>query len=157
MTCSKCGRAVYGQRTRRGNHPICSRRRLKRGERKRRRIALIAHKGWNMAATTDRRFQDPKSRVMRDGREILFGLDWRDRVQECFRRDKGVCHTLIGEVGGVELICGRPAVDVDHYPVKRSQGRDDRLSNLVSRCRKCHEERHPEKQTRFAEIRKGKA
>ena len=94
---------------------------------------------------------------MRDGREILFGLDWCDRVQECFRRDKGVCHTLIGEVGGVELICGRPAVDV-HHVIKRSKLRDDRMANLLSVCRICHDDHfHPEKQTRFAEIRKGEA
>jgi 5-methylcytosine-specific restriction endonuclease McrA len=36
-----------------------------------------------------------------------------------------------------------------HHIIKRSDGRDDRLANLIGLCSVCHRLEHPEKQTRW--------
>lgn len=65
--CSKCGRAVFGRATKRGNHPACPRRKRKRGTRKVRR--------------------PPKP-----GR--LSKLAWEVRKGEVFLRDEMQCRYL---------------------------------------------------------------
>lgn len=151
MTCPKCGHAVFGRATKRGAHPICSRRKLKRGERRRRSIALISKTGWDLEATEARNFKNPRSRVMQDGREVLYGLDYRKRVREVLERDGFRCR-VDRIVKKDRLFCGAPAEHA-HHIIKRSDGRDDRASNLVAICGYCHTQMHPEKRTRFDEVR----
>lgn len=78
-------------------------------------------------------------------RIVLHGIDWQNQLEELWKRDEGICQ-----------MCGKQMEegvgDPDHI-VKRSDGADDQLSNLRLLCRDCHNKRHPEKQTRFQEVK----
>ena len=84
-----------------------------------------------------------------DGREILFGLDWKHRKQELLVRCGGRCEHL--EPDGYPPFvrqCKNEARDPDHI-VKRSKGRDDRISNLQALCGFHHDLKHPEFKPRW--------
>jgi hypothetical protein len=145
--CRKCGRIVSAadpnvRYDRRGwAHRICRGRKLKRGERKRRRLATMSRKGWDLEARAARNFADPKSRVLQDGREILYGPDWFSRHIECLTAAHYRC-----------VRCGKLAVHA-HHKVHRAKLRDDRMQNLEAICFGCHQGEHPEKQTQFKEAK----
>lgn len=108
-------------------------------------------------ATEVKHFIDPKSYVLKDGREVLAGLDWKQRVGELRERSGGRCEKLVSSAdpmthaGGQSVErCRSEAQDPDHI-IKRSKGRDDRLTNLEALCRLHHELKHPEKRTRWGE------
>lgn len=87
-----------------------------------------------------------KSCRLTDGRLVLHGSDWIAQVERVWKRDKGKCQ-----------ICRRPVyegqiADPDHI-VRRSDGGGDELPNLRTTHRSCHNQRHPEKQTRFSEAK----
>jgi 5-methylcytosine-specific restriction endonuclease McrA len=90
-------------------------------------------------ATAARRFENDKSCVNKDGTEKLFGLDWVARKEELWKRCRGRCETKG---------CGGEAED-PHHLVKRSELRDDRLSNLRALCRRCHNIQHKERNPRW--------
>jgi 5-methylcytosine-specific restriction endonuclease McrA len=156
--CGKCGRPVhhspnrYVSKSKGECHRICPSRPKRRGEKKRRKLAIMSKKGWNLEATAARNFSDPRSRVMQDGREILYRLDWQARRLECIARDHGECRYFDGTLAK----CDMQADDADHI-IKRSKRRDDRLENLRSLCRFHHNLRHPEFRTRFGEARERSA
>lgn len=110
---------------------------------------MIAHKGWDMEATAARKFRNPKSRMMQDGREILYGLDYQLRVREVLERDHYGCQWPCAPH---PKPCGAPSTNHPHHIVKRSQLRDDRASNLMAICEEHHRLAHPEKQLRAARI-----
>lgn len=87
-------------------------------------------------ATEARRFEHAKSKVMKDGREILCGQDWKDRVEELRQRSGGRCEQQIK--GVIATRCRSEAAD-PHHIVRRSKLRDDRLSNLQALCRLHHD------------------
>lgn len=95
-------------------------------------------------ATEARNFVERKSYVAADGREVLYGLDWKRRVKELRERCGGRCEFVNGHVedGNEEVIgifrCVREAADPHHIKL-RSRGRDDRLSNLLAVCRHHHQ------------------
>jgi len=105
-------------------------------------------------ATHARNFADPMSHIMRDGREILYRDDYKQRVREVLERDGGKCQCMIemnyaGETFA-HVPCGEPA-SVAHHKIKRSKGRDDRAENLVSLCHYHHDAIHKEFKPRFGE------
>jgi hypothetical protein len=158
VPCYKCGRPVESMsRAIRANpkrgfaHRICAKR---RGAKK---VVRVAIKGVDKAATEARQFKHPKSRVMLDKREILFGLDYKRRVREVEELDGYRCQRVIArlplDLPGIEAhaikTCGAPSNGRPHHLVKRSKLRDDRASNLSCRCDNCHRLEHPEHQPRF--------
>lgn len=120
-SCGKCGHAVFGRATKRGNHPACPRRKRKRGTRKVRR--------------------PPKP-----GR--LSKLAWEVRKGEVWLRDEGKCQAQNVMPGGSEYACEGP-LDV-HHVIHRSKGGTDSLQNLILLCRKHHNWMHPEKSLRWS-------
>ena len=86
----------------------------------------------------ERGYVDPKSYVRNDGSEVLHGRDWTARKKELWERCNGRCY-----------YCRQEAVDA-HHLVKRSEGRDDRLQNLIGLCREHHRQMHPEKEPRWS-------
>lgn len=131
-TCGKCGHAVFGRATKRGNHPACPRRKHKRGHKK--AMRLLRHDADHRRAAV-MGYKDPTSRVLPDGREILKGDDWIDRVVLLAIRAFQMCqgNLFIDGHGPHELIGGDP-----HHIIPRSKGRDDRLFNLAYVCREAH-------------------
>jgi len=99
-------------------------------------------------ATVAMRFEHPKSLVMKDGREILHGADWRRRKAELLERCGGYCEAVSFWAGEEPIRCSREADDPDHV-VKRSKGRDDRLDALMALCRHHHQLKHPEFRPRW--------
>lgn len=91
-------------------------------------------------------YADDRSFVSLDGKEFLYGEDWKAQRQRVFFLDKGVCqycHTPID----VEY----EAWTADHI-TKRSDGGSDDLANLRlihNDFGACHQQRHPEFQTQF--------
>jgi hypothetical protein len=106
-------------------------------------------------ATAEKRFEHPKSRVMKDGREILHGADWKRRKWELWERSGGQCEAISFWAGEEPIRCRWEADDPDHV-VKRSKGRDDRLEALMALCRNHHQQKHPEFQPRWTK-RQGEA
>jgi hypothetical protein len=175
LKCGKCGRylglhvswATVRMTRRKGLcHRICPSRPKKRGEKKRRRLATMSRKDWNIEATTARNFSDPRSRVMQDGREILFEDDYRLRVAEVLERDNYECQWSVigaaiptddGKIKTYGMICGAPANQHPHHIKHRWPKRDDRAQNLMSICDPHNISAHPEKQTRFGEARERSA
>jgi hypothetical protein len=94
------------------------------------------------AATEARKFVERKSHVTKEGREVLYKLDWKRRVIELRERCGGRCEYVIHGIGEVTadggLRCSREAADPHHIKL-RSRGRDDRLSNLLAVCRHHHQ------------------
>src|SRR6267142_1617316 len=81
------------------------------------------------AATRERKFADPKSRVMRDGRETLRGQDWLARKLELWARSEGRCeHTW--KVGRQTFRCSAEGTIPAHV-IPRHPLRDDRMDNLL--------------------------
>ncbi len=153
--CTKCGHEV---RERDPNvvhkHRICPKR---RGVKKRVRVQ---RKGTDALTTMARLFKHPKSRVMLDGREILYGLDYKARVREVLERDGYKCQWPTGpacnllrpwEVPLSEHApkCGGSANNHPHHIVKRSKLRDDRAENLMAICDAHHKIAHPEFRPRW--------
>jgi len=110
----------------------------------------------DVQATEAKHFFSPKSYVAKDGREVLFGLDWKQRVGELHERSGGRCE---GEIevevwdshlqhayssGFAQVRCTREAAH-PHHRIKRSKSRDDRMKNLIALCFECHLAEHPEK------------
>jgi hypothetical protein len=99
------------------------------------------------------RFRCKNSFIDLQGREFLASGDWTRRVKEMYQRDAGLCQWVVskwqfdnGEIG--EALCGAEAKH-PHHKVKRADGGDDSLSNLMSICIRHHKEAHPEKQVRW--------
>ena len=143
-------------------HNACPKRPLKP---KQGRIAKRTHSFFapsvDTAATCARKFLNSRSRVMRDGREILEGEDYKARVREVEERDEHKCQRELGllveyRLRGDKVICGKPAGGHPHHIIKRSKGRDDRAANLSSRCDECNlsQSDHPEHKTQFAAARR---
>jgi len=96
-----------------------------------------------------RGYTNPKSFVRNDGSEVLKGEDWKRRKMELSKRSAGMCERSV--------VIGRPHDDScygrgqePHHIKKRSQGRDDRLSNLANLSHACHKAEDPRK-PRFGE------
>jgi hypothetical protein len=150
--CGKCGRENMPGESWYWNggkeawcHRICP-------KRKRRKKALrLRIKGVDIEATKARKFKHPKSRVMLDGREILYEEDYDVRKLEVERRDKHKCQWVRwqGVIPDSPEICGAPSTGQPHHIVSRSDGRDDRASNLMAICDVHHKIAHPEKQPRW--------
>ena len=86
-----------------------------------------------------RGYVDPRTKVYVDGREVLFGRDWKQRKIQLELRAGSRCEKVIEGVR-----CPTPGDDPDHI-TKRSKLRDDRLANLQLLCRRHHDLKHPEK------------
>lgn len=117
----------------------------------------VKRKGVDFEATKARKFKNYRSRVMLDGREVLFGADYKRRVREVEERDGYRCQWYLHTIDTAppkDLHCGAPSNGHPHHLVKRSDGRDDRASNLISICDSHHKLAHPEHRTRFGEGRK---
>jgi len=105
-------------------------------------------------ATAARRFEDDRSKILKDGREILYGKDWKQRKAELWRRCGGECeqYTFIGAFSNPPHAeyapCRNEAID-SHHLEKRSIKRDDRLQNLKALCAFHHKLQHPEKQVHW--------
>jgi hypothetical protein len=90
-----------------------------------------------------RGYSDPKSFVRDDGSEVLYGKDWKMRVNvELFLRCGGRCEHeqpwKVWPLGGPAMErCTNDAED-PHHRIPRSKGRDDRLENLQALCRYHH-------------------
>lgn len=137
MNCAKCGERIgsmIGVYEKHGDwrHRICPRRKRPRGAKKAARISRKLFRV-DQIATQNAHFKDSESYVCWDGREVLKGIDWKNRVEEVCQRDKGMCqwcpepHSCDGDV---------------HHIVKRSKLRDDRMGNLSWVCRQFHDKHH---------------
>lgn len=94
-------------------------------------------------ATEARKFVESKSHVTKDGREVLYKLDWQRRVKELRERCGGRCEYLIyitSDAEGEPIFerCAREAADPHHIKL-RSRSRDDRMTNLLAVCRFHHQ------------------
>ena len=111
--------------------------------------------------TAKRNFFDPRSYVAKDGREVLYGLDWKQRVGELRQRSGGQCERMWKDssdsLSGSYIRCRSGAAD-PHHKIRRSVLRDDRLSNLEALCRLHHEledERKPRWSKKGAKVNPG--
>jgi hypothetical protein len=103
------------------------------------------------AATRARKFEDPKSRLMRDGREALKGQDWIARKLELWARSGGRCeHTW--KVGRQTFRCSAEGTIPAHV-IPRHPLRDDRMENLLCLCMTHDQqtEKQSWRKTRFGE------
>lgn len=146
INCQKCGLPLGPRDVQFSRHAICPRR-----IRRQKEPVRIPRKGVDELATEARKFKHPKSRVMLDGREILYVADYKARVREVLERDgyKCIWQVFGGEDGTVD--CGAAANNHPHHVVRRSKSRDDRAENLISICDMHHKIAHPEHRTRFGE------
>lgn len=136
-SCAKCGGEVFRMNRRKRKplaHAVCPRRKRKRGTPKR-KPCMLRHEAERNAAYLDG-YVDGRSRITNDGREILFGVDWRQRVETMALRDDGMCR-------GGEFVEGHPkhhiGVGDPHHIKARWPKRDDRLKNLANVCREVHQ------------------
>jgi len=89
-------------------------------------------------------YKDPRTKVYPDGREVLFGADWKRRKLELWVRCAHRCEQWVESHPDIRVSlsctvrCHNDAHD-PHHIIPRSKGRDDRLSNLVALCRLHHE------------------
>lgn len=95
-------------------------------------------------ATEEMDFEHPKSRVLKDGRLILFGADWLEQKVALFLRSNGKCERWD--------VLGRPhdafcygIAEEAHHIIARSKGRDDRMPNLAGLSHACHSAEDPRK------------
>jgi len=79
--------------------------------------------------TLKRSFADKRSYVRNDKSEVLYGPDWLARKFDLWQRSNGCCEYFVR--------CTALAEDA-HHVIRRSKGRDDRLSNLQALCRYHH-------------------
>lgn len=80
-------------------------------------------------ATKARGFKDSRSKVLKDGREILYHEDWDARKWELWQRAGGICEFTY-ENG--ERCCQEAQIPSHIEP--RYPSRDDRMSNLLAQC-----------------------
>ncbi len=109
----------------------------------------------DVPATAAAKFQDPRSYVCLDGRQILYGKDWKARKAELWARCQGRCEKIVdteirggGSIGIKAIRCRSEAAHA-HHVTKRSVKRDDHLEALIAYCVLHHELAHPEKQPRW--------
>jgi hypothetical protein len=101
----------------------------------------------DVQATEAKHFFSPKSYVDKQGREVLYGLDWRQRKGELWDRARGLCEEIVGWDDDTEENPGQFDIPVrckseghdPHHVRPRSKGRDDSLANLKLLCRMHHE------------------
>jgi hypothetical protein len=95
----------------------------------------------DICATVARKFRSKRSYVAPDGREVLYGVDWKARSKECIERD-GHCMKKVsaGCIGYIR--CYENANLAAHHIIHRSKLRDDRLENLTTRCLAHHKQEH---------------
>ena len=83
-------------------------------------------------------FKDDRSYCRRDGKQVLYGVDWTQRKRELWTRAKGFCEMgtrmLKPHVSGCSGLADEP-----HHITPRSKGRDDRISNLAGLSHDCHD------------------
>ena len=79
--------------------------------------------------TMEQQYLDKRSYMTMDGREILYGEDWRARKAELRFRAGGICEYF--------MCCSAEGTE-PHHLIRRSKGRDDRLKNLVLLCHYHH-------------------
>jgi hypothetical protein len=84
-------------------------------------------------ATAAQHYKDPKSYHTLDGREVLAGEDWLARKRELWERCGGRCEYMITP----EIRCQREGQE-PHHVIRRSQGRQDALTNLLCLCNHHH-------------------
>lgn len=94
----------------------------------------------DIQATEAKNFQDPRSYVAKDGREILYGKDWAERKWQVWMRGNGKCERMVEP----NVRC-RNEMAEPHHKVKRSKLRDDRMSNLEGLCHLHHDILDPRK------------
>jgi hypothetical protein len=102
----------------------------------------------DIQATEARHFSDKRSYVAKAGQDVLYGADWDARKRELLNRSIGLCEMARlkrNHASGCSGKCEEP-----HHIVRRSQQRDDRLSNLVGLSHFCHISLDPRK-PRFGE------
>jgi hypothetical protein len=87
-------------------------------------------------ATATSRFQDKRSYVRTDGHEFLFGEDVRNRRQEIYDRDLGICQGCGLRVSYTEFHM--------HHKQGGLVGRCTCMHNLETLCAKCHWNEHPQ-------------
>jgi hypothetical protein len=158
MKCGKCGREVrpgpnrYWHSRKKWCHQVCPKRKG------RKKAVRVRTKGVDADLTAHLHIvgglTDSRSRVMLDGREILYGLDYTRRLREVQTRSGYKCEAptyslLLRDAGKPPFRCGAPSCGHPHHIVKRSKGRDDRLENLMDVCSYHASAVHPELQTRF--------
>ena len=82
-------------------------------------------------------YKDKRSKVWPDGREKLYGADWKKRKVELHLRSGGRCERRsILDKHHVSRCSGLG--EEPHHIIKRSKQRDDRLSNLANLSHWCH-------------------
>ena len=84
-------------------------------------------------ATDAANFYCKESYIHLDGRWVLFGADWEAQKRRVYARDGYRC-----------VKCGATQNLDPHHKKWRSKGRDDRLENLATECRDCHNKEHPQ-------------
>lgn len=138
--CSKCGRAVFGRATKRGNHPACPRRKRKRGTPAKSRKAH-RHQKVDREATAKRHFLDKRSFVNLKGLPFLYGQDMRVMRDAVLSRDDFRC-VECGEHPdyGNHTLSDCP-LEIDHI-ASRGKGGADNMDNLQTLCRGCHVKKH---------------
>jgi hypothetical protein len=90
-------------------------------------------------------FEDFRSYIAPDGRQILYGADWLARKKALWERCGGRCEAILEIIGVTPWRCQREAQE-PHHVVRRSVKRDDRLLNLQALCHEHHsmlDERKP--------------
>lgn len=84
--------------------------------------------------TETARFQDKRSYWTNSGHEFLFGDDVRNRRQEIYDRDKGLCQGCGGRVNWID---GHM-----HHIKGGLVGRCSCMHNLAWLCGACHQKEH---------------
>lgn len=87
-------------------------------------------------ATDAAHFEDARSYVTHHGEQFLFGADMRNRRQEVYERDQGIC-------GGCRKRVGWNYGQM-HHVKHRGRGGSDDLANLAWSCSCCHRSEHPQ-------------
>lgn len=101
----------------------------------------------DVQATEEANFFESTSYVAKDGRHVLFGIDWKERKGELNQRSGGRCENMVEDVR-----CGGLAMHPHHIIHRRTKGsntRDDRMDNLLALCDSCHRKMHPDKQPKW--------
>lgn len=88
--------------------------------------------------TIAQHYLDPKSYLCKDGREVLYGEDWKARKWDLWQRCGGRCEAWLEIIGIALNRCTAEAED-PHHLIRRSELRDDRLPNLQALCRFHHD------------------
>jgi 5-methylcytosine-specific restriction endonuclease McrA len=88
----------------------------------------------DLERTEAARFEDPRSYVTHEGHEFLFGNDVRNRRQEVFDRDRGIC-------GGCKKLVGWNYFHM-HHRQGGNVGRCTCMHNLEVLCPSCHANEH---------------